>query len=330
MRVSEKKCIKKPYILLDWNVIKYLKSPRSNQSTDKDIECFHIIKQIEKKYAFPFCEAHLRDLQQSYSQENVDRVNDDLEFLSSISKGICLESSDDKFVLIKHSVSNLFYELINEKPQTIDISIETVPQSNFPVDMTKIEESHPLYQMLKQNNGEYTAEVMARNINEMFYRFFDTIDDYKNLRTTIQKLRKDLTSERDYGIDKDMASNLIKHMDPFINSLEIEKEEELAKVWKDVCEEFLKVNGKQEIPYGELLTEAYTMLDLHPIFREKLKKKNTLSNIVRDSKMVFYASGSKFFVTEDKDAFKKMNFLFKAFGEKTEVLDMEMFVQKFS
>ncbi|GGG34238.1 hypothetical protein GCM10007425_31200 [Lysinibacillus alkalisoli] len=332
MIISENNYIKKPYILLDWNVIKYLKSPRSNQSIDKDKECFRIIEQIGNKYAFPFCESHLLDLRQSYSQENLERVNQDLKFLSSISKevGLGIRENDGNLVLIKCSAVKEFNDLINVNDSNIDIPVKNVPQHKFNIDMATLEESHPLYQMLKENNGIYTPEIMASNLNEIFYKIFDEVDDYKNLRNIIPKLKETLTMQREYGIDKEMAVNLIEHMTPFINSMEIDSEDELVKIWKNVCTKYLGINGKVSVPYGELLTNAYIMLDLHPLFKEKLKKKNTLGNITRDSKMVLYASGAKYFVTEDGAAFKKMSFLFKAFNEQTKILNMEMFIQKFS
>lgn len=119
-------------------------------------------------------------------------------------------------------------------------------------------------------------------------------------------------------------------MMPFINSLEIKSEDELAIEWKDIITKWLQMRYDRNVPFGELITTAYVMLDFHPLFKEKLKKrKNSLSNIARDSKMIYYASFSKYFVTEDKSCLKKANFIFQAFQCRAEAINMEQFIQKF-
>lgn len=91
------------------------------------------------------------------------------------------------------------------------------------------------------------------------------------------------------------------------------------------------MNHKGELPEELLVTSAYEMLDFHPLFKEKLKKsKNTLSNIVRDSKIVYYATGSKYFVTEDTNCAEKSDFVLKALGYKIDVISMEKFREIFS
>lgn len=120
-------------------------------------------------------------------------------------------------------------------------------------------------------------------------------------------------------------------MTPFIDSLEINNENDLSAIWKDAISEFLRITHPTEIPFGLLISSAYSMLDFHPLFRERLKKnKNTLSNITRDSKIIFYASSSKYFVTEDASCLEKANFIFKAFTCRTKALDMTQFLHKFS
>ena len=66
MKIDSKDIINKQYILLDWNVIKYLKKPRD----DADKDFLIILDRLRKRFEFPFCEAHLRDLAKSYSEEN--------------------------------------------------------------------------------------------------------------------------------------------------------------------------------------------------------------------------------------------------------------------
>ena len=78
----------KKYIILDWNVIIYLKNPRSRK--DEDCIMKDNIKRLSKKYYFPFCESHLRDLIQSVKQGSEDKAYSDLDFLIDISEGVGL------------------------------------------------------------------------------------------------------------------------------------------------------------------------------------------------------------------------------------------------
>ena len=84
MKIDSKDIINKQYILLDWNVIKYLKKPRD----DADKDFLIILDRLRKRFEFPFCEAHLRDLAKSYSEENesfADKLSESQKALLSSS-----------------------------------------------------------------------------------------------------------------------------------------------------------------------------------------------------------------------------------------------------
>lgn len=330
MEINSSDLINKEYILLDWNVIKYLKKPRNSA----DEEAKRILDSIRKKYEIPFCEAHLRDLARSYSEENKNKVNDDLDFLQELSCGVVVAVNGDNAFLLKYSAKDLFQEIINEPPTQINITANMNPQSIYKVDMSKVESDHPLREMLEKYGGVYGPGIMANTLNDMFGRIFSEIDDYKKYRSYIVKLKKDLEHNQNTNLllrDQEYKDFLINHMIPFLDVLEIEDEDKLASVWNDTVIEWLHMRYKENIPYEELVTNSYDMLDFHPLFREKLKKqKNTLSNIIRDSKMVLYASKSKYFVTEDNSCYEKANFLFRTLGIKEKALKMSEFIAKFS
>lgn len=50
MKIDSKDIINKQYILLDWNVIKYLKKPRD----DADKDFLIILDRLRKRFEFPF------------------------------------------------------------------------------------------------------------------------------------------------------------------------------------------------------------------------------------------------------------------------------------
>ncbi len=103
----------------------------------------------------------------------------------------------------------------------------------------------------------------------------------------------------------------------------------LAKKWPRIAEYWFSLNNK-DLSQDLLLIQGYTLLDMHPLFKEKLKKgKNTLDNIVRDGNHCFYAAKAQYFVSEDEYTRQKVAFLYKAYGIKTKVVNEEGFLNCF-
>lgn len=336
MTINSGAVIKKEYILLDWNVIKYLKKPRGTDNENQiDSETRLVVDSLRRRYEFPFCESHLRDLARSYP-EHRDLVDDDLCFLQSLTHNVALGIKDgtEEFLLTNYDPQKLFYEIVSVPPQTPDISPNMEPQSSFPVDTQAMDQNNPIYNMLIENDSIYDPVAMSNWLNKSYELFFNEKEPYKNFRDYLVNLKRDIANSHSNGLSAcDLAYKemLVQRMTPFIHSLEIDDEDALCAVWKDAVSEHLNITHTGELPFGLLITSAYSMLDLHPHFREKLKKrKNTLSNITRDSNIIYYASSSKYFVTEDANCLEKANFIFKAFGCHTKALNMTQFLHKFS
>lgn len=331
MQVDQKDIIPKEYILLDWNVIKYLKNPRSDSDRDFLVK----VCELYKRFEFPFCEAHLRDLARSYSESNKQLVKDDLSFLKRLSRDVAIgiEDKSEALFLVKSSSDELFKEIVNETPPVSNITAEMNPQSTFKVDMKALGDAHPMKEHLEKTNGIWNPEIMADFLNSLFNPMFDETGDYKKFRAELARLKSNLNSNNQNTslcqCDIRYKEFLAEHMMPFLEALEIENENDLCVIWKSVITKFLQLHGYANIPFVLLISSAYDMLDLHPLFKEKISKKNTLSNIVRDSKMIYFASSGKFFVTEDKNCYKKSLFIFKAFELNVQVLNMEKVLQKF-
>ena len=58
----------------------------------------------------------------------------------------------------------------------------------------------------------------------------------------------------------------------FLTCLEITNEEELSLKWKNAVVDWLKTENRP-ITYGNLITTAYNLLDFHPKFYDKFRKK---------------------------------------------------------
>jgi len=99
--------MQEPYIYLDWNVIKYIKT------SDKDNKFESSLEWLEARYKFPFSFAHLCDLQRS--EESY--VNDDLVFLNKISNGYMIDIDDDinQYDIARQNVFEKYSEVKDSK-----------------------------------------------------------------------------------------------------------------------------------------------------------------------------------------------------------------------
>ena len=81
------------------------------------------MNQIYKRYEFPFCEAHLRDLTNNFnkcSERNKEMINEDLAFLKLLSKSVAIgiEDKKEEFHLIHLDPLELFNDIISEDSKT--------------------------------------------------------------------------------------------------------------------------------------------------------------------------------------------------------------------
>lgn len=79
----------------------------------------------------------------------------------------------------------------------------------------------------------------------------------------------------------------------------------------------------------EALSLSYALLDIHPLFQEKMNSKNKLDNMVRDLKLICYASSGEYLITEDKKCYEKAKFIYQVYGYKTKVVKINEFIYRF-
>jgi len=320
------------YIYLDWNVIQYMKSPRQEH---KEMDAFfkELIFNLRKKYIFPYCEAHLKDLANGYSEKNAEYIKEDLNFITLISKNnvIGIQGKEDQFIIIEHDPFELFNRIIQKPKQSPYVDSKKNPNDCFIVDMDLIDKDNPLYEMLEQSNGLYNPEFASRWLESIQEDFFNSPQRYKKFREYVPKIKSAIKSNNTLNMNEKQL-NYLSFLIPYLDLLSCEKEdllenkfEEAVKVWL-----LIKYDNIYKIPMGEVISTGYSLLDMHPLFREKLKKNNKLSNITRDSKHIFYAYKAEYFVSEDTAALKKTKFLYKALNINTKVINMDEFIQRFS
>lgn len=320
------------YVYLDWNVIKYMKDSRPDKG-QLDIDFKNLVFKLKHKYKFPCSIAHIKDRATRYSPEHKDRVQQDLEFVKQLSDLVCV-GFDDKNqnpVLGKlHSIQEWFDSYVINYRKDIPSFEDSFPYI-INVDMTKVSDKHPMYDILKKYNGKISDVTMSSFLQCLYETIFVDASKYKNIREHAQNMDWSQVSFSEIPADEEARLNkLLFHLGPFLHSFKDDKLQ-LKSKWKQIAEKWFSLNNPLPLQKSLLLIQGYTLLDLHPLFKEKLKKgKNTLDNILRDGQHCFFASKANYFVSEDEYTRNKATFLYEVYGEKVKVVDESGFMNCFS
>lgn len=305
-----------------------MKEPRIDK-VELDKQFKELVVKLKKKYKFPFSSAHIYDRANRYSEEYYDKVKEDFIFVETISDSVCVGTYNNEPALGIESIHKCFDEYISrEKNDTINIE-NSFPYS-FQVDMERIDKTHPMYDFLKEQSGRISADGMDTFIQELYNKIFFDTKKYKEFRDYIEKLdlENQLNQVNSYK-ELQRLENLLFHLYPFLSSFQ-DSEEYLKERWAKIAERWFSLNNKSPLGLEQLLVQGYMLLDMHPLFKEKLKKgKNTLDNIVRDGNHCFYASKGQYFVSEDKYTRDKSEFLYAAYGINTKVVCEKEFLKNF-
>lgn len=318
------------YIYLDWNVVKYMKNPRKDIHQKEDEYFAAKIFDLSKKgkYLFPYSEAHIKDRANKYKPENYSDISKDLLFFEFLNHSQCLGTIDemDKLAIAKRSILEFFKEYIQEYKRCP--SDKELLENSFSIDtdINKIDASNPLYDLLKPKNGYCSQRDMMEFLLNMYQTIFNDTNQYKNLRDYVPNVDMESNGLSQSRQERVYAEELYEHLNPFMKSREYDINT-LKKQWKSICESWFSLNSTLPLKKSQLLIQGYTLLDLHPLFGEKLKRnKNTLDNIIRDGNHVYYASEADFFVSEDETTRRKTSFMYEAFGIKTKVVSEKEFL----
>ncbi|PYG84292.1 hypothetical protein LY28_03687 [Ruminiclostridium sufflavum DSM 19573] len=316
------------YIYLDWNVIKYMKEPRPDKK-NIDEEFKRIVFQLKRRYKFPYSMAHIKDRANNYKKEYYDKVKEDFAFAETVNETLCLGiDGDASLVIVQESMLKCFDEYVAEPEKACLINNEYLTCS-FRVDMTRMDISHPMFDFFNARGGIYSAKNMELFLIDMYTSIFKDINKYKKLREYVVKIDLDKDFNQVYSLSEKMKlDRLIYHIFPFLDSFQ-DDTETLMKKWPEIAKRWFSLNNGN-LRRDLLLIQGYSLLDMHPLFNEKLKKnKNTLDNIIRDGNNCFYASNAQYFVSEDEDTREKTKFLYGAYDIKTKVVSEKEFLNYF-
>ncbi|MGP1459872.1 MAG: hypothetical protein ACTTKL_11305, partial [Treponema sp.] len=293
-------------IYLDWNIFQDLKQNRNG----KELE--YLIKDAKQRnYIIPYSYSHIRDLSRCTSKSY---VADDIQFISSFCDNYCLayNAKNEEDFWIKKEDPKKVLNFLLVKNQKMNISNKNILIPTYKIDNTDIQKDNLLYPYLEKNNFIMTSDLFNQIISDLYPSIFFDNEKQKIFRSSLIEIVKiQNPAFLDFPVYKYLLAN----------------KESIENNFSEIFSSFLRLSNKseQKIPFGEKITTASNMLDFFPAFSEKIGKKNNINNISTDSEHMFWGTSSKYYITNDKKYYEKINFLYNYFKIKTKVYLKERF-----
>lgn len=275
------------------------------------------ISELSSTYIFPASEGHLRDLASS-SKENNQYIEEDISFLKEITKGFMLGvNPDESLTPVEADIYSEFKKIQLNTPSRPEIK---VAGGSYRIDMEKLSKDSLFRPFLEKSSGILNSSVMDSFIN-MMQESISTPETYKKFRTEVSNLKSSF-SNNETILNKE--SPYFKKLEEIIDYFEISNADTLLERFPKIQESFLAIDGRKlgDLTKGQKIENAYLLLDFHPLFRDKINKKNKPENMFRDLKHFFFASDARYYVTEDDSSYKKSKFVAKALGLRVRIMKM--------
>lgn len=321
-------------VYLDWNVMSQMKGGYQN-------DLLNILSNRDKFFIL-YSTSHIGDILSSYSEdpEQKMRIENDLEFITTLTDNRCLSNNGKQIVMDKSDPKILFQQRVDNKDFMTDFSLDTLDEIFSGNEMTKgfgkaivsLLKSIPLDSTFKDaienpESGKYlnqmfpelrenpTMEGYFRSFGKM-YNNLNEKEDYKIFREVTQQ---GLGIERDKIFNDDNPYNLIdkahkKYGVSFDKYIDYTKN---APEW------FNKISGE------------YLMLDMHGYQEDNLKvkenkRKETFKNTTEDAFHAAFASMCNFYIINDKKSYKKTKQIFERLEINTVVLKPDEFLDHYN
>ncbi|RLD60709.1 MAG: hypothetical protein DRJ05_04110 [Bacteroidetes bacterium] len=320
-------------VYLDWNVMAQMKGGYQND----------LLKALSKKDKFfiPYSTSHIGDILSSYSEdiEQKKRINEDLEFITSLTGNHCLSNNgkqvslniSDPKALFQQRVDgkdfmtgfslDLLDEILNENELTKGIGkslvslLKSIPIDGAFIDAIENPESGKyLNQMLPELKENPTMEGFFKSFGKM-YQNFNEKEDYKILREVTQK---GLGIKRDKIFNDDNPYSII---DKAHNKLGVSLDKYID-------------NSKNAPEWFNKISNEYIMLDMHGYQEDTVKvkenkRKETFRNTTEDSFHSAFASTCNFYIINDKKSYKKTKQIYERLKINTVVFKPDEFLDYF-
>lgn len=299
-------------IYLDWNVITKLKF-----NNEKSRELLLAIEEYRGFFVFPYSMAHLHDLRRG--DKNNPGYNMDFENLCTICETHLLEYSDETDSAFPYQCTpreymermkdelDVFFSGFTEKSFANMLSNRGIEFSTFMDELSKVEISPVEIPFLnvKVNNAKEGLETVFR-LGERYAKdesVSGKIFKYLKENTTDLQFRKIMKSNPD---------NVFQVLDGITQS-------QVNKSFVGIIEDLQAQKNDKNF-----FISVYLALNASGFFSDK---KKSLLNTYTDAEHCYYASKCDVFVSDDENLREKAKALFKLFGIRTPVMEIEDFIK---
>jgi hypothetical protein len=112
----------------------------------------------------------------------------------------------------------------------------------------------------------------------------------------------------------------------FFNFFRMKNIDDIKNNLKRLMDQHLSNTIDRDISLSERVQYYCLLMDFNPIFREKIQKRNNLSNLLRDSSHLASSIDADFFVTNDSGLLLKSEIIYRSLNIGCSVVDIDGFI----
>ncbi|MEJ8844871.1 hypothetical protein WG954_20920 [Lacibacter sp. H375] len=321
-------------LYLDWNVITTLRQPENLLSQD-DIHTFNtlgaIINSSSENLIIPYSNAHLNDLLKSYKKGERKRVAESLQFISILTKDVCLTQywNDENAKWHQRNPEEYFQDLIDNGEDVDMTSLDTIleplkeyglgaifdtfKQLPHDINFDEIEKYNPNFLLF------FKKAKLENSIYAVMEDFIGLTNEMKTNPTVYNELRNLFKTAIPLDSSIHNVDNVIEMLD---NTL---PKTMLNKSFTQLYLENDKTETSKNKDYSKIIG-TFMQLDFVGYGSDKLTEKNQYDNLFNDSLHCFYAAHCDYFVTSDKKIYKKAKAVFQNEKINTRVMKPKEFI----
>ena len=318
-------------IYCDTNVFSNLETYRKGELDDpKKIETYASLKMLmdnnKSSWSYFFSHAHIRD-----KEKADERKFAYFDFIESYVGSNCIHYFED-------SQRPLFF---NQPPKAIYDDTDRSFSDLMSLFVSESDEDGDGLNLLRESMKDLLVNQIIKipdNINnqipEKYQSSVHQLLPIENASTNVYEVMQRINTFTenvmgDQKLYKDVRSYLFESLhNGSLTNVPSERFEELFELsifkktfYQYVIDSLSQYKDKTQVPYHYFYIQAYILMDMFGISKEKLKRKNTFNNILNDSFHSYYAQYCDIFITEDEGMRKKSGYLYDLYGtSKTKIM----------
>ncbi|MFJ5503356.1 hypothetical protein ACIPUO_03960 [Pectobacterium carotovorum] len=308
------------YIYFDTNTINDFK-----EFSEDDWLAF---QNANKLYKFPYSAAHILDLMNS----SPEYLNEDFLIINELSKNNFLDMSKDGSITIRRldiPISSVFDKIVKDYNESGEKALKDrkyfLPGfDRYKIDVDMMHKKSFLYQMAEKTKGIFDGNFSNFILNHAL----DNIDSH----STYNQMRKQAQDAIAHTKEYKTYNSIPEEGKIFLQMFASESfDSDLFETLNSYMSLSYKIQGKDwtALSTPHKIIDVYTLLDIVKGFSEKIGKNNRWTNMLHDAEHCANASMAKYFISNEKNNYAKVNFIRENFNLSFKVITAADFINKF-